>query len=210
MKIIGEYSIEYNIYTMFDVYSVRITNYNLITKKGYEFFLKKVYKDDVFPIEMGYYHDNHFYEQKNSDDTYVHDLKEYTNGKYSTNMNYIDKSTYKQYRYIGENFVDFNEKLDKICIGKITYVNELKSKPSSDDTDLYKPFKELKVTNFAHNISKLILKCDINKNDLNGTTEIGVKTNHGRLVSHDIHPPYNLPIGTTLTLEYVFKLSKED
>ena len=33
MKIIGEYSIEYNIFTMFDVYTVKIKNHNLITNE---------------------------------------------------------------------------------------------------------------------------------------------------------------------------------
>ena len=38
MNLVGEYTIQYNIYTMFDVYTVKIKNHNLITKKGYEFF----------------------------------------------------------------------------------------------------------------------------------------------------------------------------
>ena len=50
------------------------------------------------------------------------------------------------------------------------------------------------------------MKYGVNSEELNGSTEIGVKTNHGRLVSHDVHLPYNLPFSSNVTLEYVFKL----
>lgn len=213
MNIIGEYSLTYNIYTMFDVYTVKIKNHNLITKKGYEFFLKKWYKDETFPIELGYYYNNNFYEQKNIDDTYSNELKDYNSNSYSTVRNYIDKDTYKQYRFDGENFVGFYEKLDKICIGNYNYLNEEVSKPLDYDTELYNPLREYRIDDtgeFVLNSNEIIMKCSMNKDDLDGTTEIGVKTNHGRLVSHDIHAPYNLPIGTDITFEYVFKLQKEE
>ena len=207
MNIIGEYSINYTIYTMFDVYNMKITNHNLITEKGYDFFLRKWYQDEYYPIELGYYHENKFYEQKHIDGTYDNDLSDYENGSYSTTKNYIDKETYKQYKYNGSEFVDFNEKLDKICIGKYNYINEYTSKPSENDVELYDSnFIEHDIDSFEINYTELSVKCELENSDLDGTTEIGVKTNHGRLVSHDIHPPYNLPVGSNLTLEYVFKL----
>ena len=217
MNIIGEYSIEFNIYTMFDVYPVMIENHNLITTKGYEFFMKKWYRDGmhqdiIYPVQMGYYHNNKFYERKNIDDTYSYELKNPTTGKYSSSVNYIDKDTYKQYWFDGTNFVDFNEKLSKICIGDIQYINDEKSKPLSTDTELYNSIAEYTIDNdgFKLNPKSLVMKCTLRKEDLDNTTEIGVKTNHGRLVSHDIHAPYHLPFGTDLTLEYVFKLDYEE
>lgn len=212
MNIIGEYSIKYNIYTMFNVYEVEIKNHNLITKKGYEFFMQKWYKDEIYPIQLGYYHDNHFYERKFIDDTYDYDLKDVNYGEYSASTNYIDKDTNRQYLFDGEKFVEFGEKLEKICIGDYNYLDETRTKPSEYDTDLYNLVGEYVVDNdgFILNSMSLVLKCTINKEDLDGTTEIGVKTNHGRLVSHDIHAPYNLPLGNEMILEYVFKLKKEE
>ena len=212
MNIVGEYSIQYNIYTMFDVYTVKIKNHNLITKKGYEFFLEKWYKDKIYPIKLGYYHDNNFYERKNIDDTYSYELSEDNYGTYSTTTNYIDKDTNKQYLFDGENFVDFNEKIEKICIGNYNYLDEERTKPSDNDAELYNPLHEYVVDNdgFILNSTSLVLKCTISKDELDGTTEIGVKTNHGRLVSHDIHAPYNLPLGNDMIVEYVFKLKKEE
>ena len=209
MNVIGEYILQYNIFTMFDVYTVKIKNHNLITELGYEFFLKKWYKDDAtYPIKLGYYHDNHFYEQKNIDDSYDYDLKESNYGEYSKTTNYIDKDTYKQYWFNGEEFVDFYEKIDKICIGDYVYIDEDRTKPSIHDTELYSPVKEYKIVGdgFIMNSNKLLMRCEINREELNGTTEIGIKTSHGRLVSHDIHAPYNLPFGTNISLEYIFKL----
>ena len=207
MKVHGEYNIHYTIFTMFNVYDVNITNHNLITRKGYEFFLTKWYKDDYYPIELGYYHNNRFYAQKHVDDTYDEDLSSYNDGSYSTSTNYIDKDTFKQYRYDGKKFIDFNEKLDKICIGKYTYVDEKNSSPSNDDLKLYDTHSvEYTIDDFELKETELILKCEMENNELDGTTEIGIKTNYGRLVSHDIHPPYNLPFGANLTLEYSFKL----
>lgn len=211
MNIIGEYSVVYNIYTMFDVYTVKVENHNLITRKGYEFFLKKWYQDEVYPIELGYYYENNFYEKKNIDGTYDFELSD-SDGLYDKNMNYIDKDTYKQYRFDGEKFVDFSEKLDKICLGNYPYLNETVTQPKDYDTELYSPTHEFKIdnTNFILNTTELVMECAVNKDDLDGTTEIGVKTNHGRLVSHDIHAPYNVPFGTDITLKYVFKLDKEE
>ena len=207
MNIIGEYCVKYDIYTMFNTYTVEIKNHNLITKKGFEFFLNKWYSDECedYPIILGYYHDNNFYAQYNVDDTFDKDLTD-SDGNYDKTLNYIDKNTYNQYKYDGENFVDFNEKLDKICLGKCDYSYEYPLEPSEHDTELYKPYKELKISNFKKNSTELVLHYEIDRNDLNNTTEIGVKTNHGRLVSHDIHAPYNLPFGTNIILEYVFKL----
>lgn len=209
MNVIGEYILQFDIFTMFDVFTVKIRNHNLITKNGYEFFLKKWYQDEIYPIILGYYHENRFYEQKNIDDTYNYELIEETSDSYNTKINYIDRDSHKQYRFDGENFVDFNEKLDKICIGDYTYLNESLSKPSDSDVELYAPIKEYKidVDEFELNNKELLMKCDMKNDDLNGTTEIGVKTNHGRLISHDIHPPYNLPFETNITLEYSFKLT---
>lgn len=207
MNIIGEYSIEYNIYTMFNVFRVVEINYNLITNEGYSFFLSKWYHDEVLPMEFGYYHDNKFYEQKNIDDTYEYELNNYSDGSYSKSLNYVDKDTNKQYRFDGEKFVSFNEKLEKICIGKYSYIDDESTKPSEQDTDLYdSSFEEFDVDDFVVNKTELVLKCELDYTQLNNTTEIGVKTNHGRLVSHDIHPPYNLPFNTVLTLKYRFKL----
>lgn len=205
MNIIGEYSIQYNIYTMFNVYSLKITNHNLITNNGYKFFMQKWFKeDDKYPIVFGYYNDNRFYRKYNIDGTFSDDMSVERN--YDKTSNYIDKKTYKQYRFDGENFVSFTEKLDKICLGKCYYTNENTSKPLSTDTELYLPTKEIPIDNFDPLVSKLVMECEINNEDINGTTEIGVKTNHGRLVSHDIHPPYNLPFGSNVTLKYEFKL----
>ena len=207
MNIIGEYSLSYNIYTMFDVYKIQITNHNLITKKGYDFFLRKWYQNEHYPIVLGYYHENKFYGEKNLDGTYSDDLSEYDDGSYSTSINYIDRDTHNQYKYDGEKFVDFYEKLYKICIGSYNYIDEFQSKPSENDTELYDTSsQEYEITDFQLNPTELILKYEIEDTKLNGTTEIGVKTNHGRLVSHDIHPPYNLPFGSILTLQYSFKL----
>lgn len=206
MNIIGEYSIEYTIYTMFNTYPVKITNQNLITNSGYDFFLRKWYQDnDEYPIQFGYYYDGDFYNQHNVDDTY--DVKLSNNdGTYDENVNYIDRDTNKQYKFDGENFVEFYEKLDKICIGRCSYSNENTTKPSEYDTELYNPSKECKIDDFVLKTRELVMKYEIEKEYLDGTTEIGVKTNHGRLVSHDIHAPYNLPFGTNIILEYVFKL----
>lgn len=212
MNVIGNYSVQYNIYTMFDVYTVKIENHNLITKKGYEFFLKKWYKDDIYPIQLGYYHDNRFYEEKNIDDTYNYELSEYNNGSYSTTTNYIDRDTYRQYRFDGEKFIDFNEKLNKICIGNYNYLNETVSIPSDLDNELYNPLAEYEIEGegFVLKGNELSMRYTIRKEELDGTTEIGIKTNYGRLVSHDIHAPYNLPFGTDIILEYVFKLDNEE
>lgn len=211
MNIIGEYSIQYDIYTMFNVYNVKIKNHNLITRKGYEFFLKKWYKDEVYPFELGYYNEGDFYEQKNIDDTYSYKLSD-SDGLYSKSVNYIDRDTYKQYRWNGEEFVDFNEKLDKIIIGDYPYVNEVVSRPKDYDNNLYNQTYEYRVESdeFILNSTELVMKCTVNKEELDGATEIGVKTNQGVLVSHDIHAPYNLPFGTDIILEYAFKLEKED
>lgn len=207
MNIIGEYSLSYNIYTMFNVYEIKIVNHNLITKNGYDFFLRKWYQNEHYPIVLGYYHENKFYGGKNPNGTYTDDLSDYDNGSYSTSMNYIDKETYNQYKYDGENFVDFYEKLNKICIGSCNYIDDVQSKPSENDNELYdSSSQEYEVSDFQLNPTELILKYEIEDTKLNGTTEIGVKTNHGRLVSHDIHPPYNLPFGSNLTLQYSFKL----
>ena len=207
MNIIGEYTIHYNIFTMFNVFDVKITNHNLITKKGYEFFMKKWYQDEKYPIELGYYHENKFYGVKHVDNTYDDDLSLYEDGSYSTTTNYIDKETYKQYRYDGENFVDFNEKLSKISLGKFNYIDDETTKPSENDIELYDyQSVDYDISDFELRETELVIKCELENTDLNRTTEIGVKTNHGRLVSHDIHPPYNLPVGSNLTLEYVFKL----
>jgi len=62
------------------------------------------------------------------------------------------------------------------------------------------------VGEFVLKPTELLMRYEVSKEDLNGTTEIGVKTNHGRLISHDIHAPYNLPFGTNIILEYVFRL----
>ena len=212
MNIIGEYSIQYNLYTMFDVYQIKIKNHNLITKKGYEFFLKKWYTEEIYPIQLGYYHNNKFYEIKNIDDTYDYELNDYGEGSYSTTTNYIDKDTYRQYRFDGENFVEFNEKLEKICVGDYNYFDEESTKASDTDSELYSPVNEFEVDNggFVLSNTQLKLQCTLNNEDIDGTTEIGVKTNHGRLVSHDIHAPYNLPYGDNIILEYVFKLAKEE
>lgn len=208
MNIKGEYSVQYNIYTMFDVYEVTITNHNLITNDGYEFFLRKWYQEELYPFELGYYHEGRFYETKNVDDTYDNDLSDSENGGYSKVTNYIDKDTYRQYRYDGEKFVSFYEKLTTICIGRTNYIDEDTTKPTPYDTDLYDTISsvEYDVEDFIRGNTELILICEFENTELNGTTEIGIKTNHGRLVSHDIHPPYNLPFGTTLTLKYSFKL----
>lgn len=206
MNIIGEYSIEYNIYTMFNVFNVKITNHNLITEKGYQFFLKKWYQDEIYPFELGYYHENKFYSKKNIDDTYDGDMSIEDDGSYSTSINYIDRDTFKQYKFDGENFVDFYEKLDKICIGKCNYSYENPINPSSKDTELYVPYKEYEVIDFERHSTELVLKCELENQYLNNTTEIGIKTNHGTLVSHDIHAPYNLPFGNNIIIEYVFKL----
>ena len=206
MNIIGEYSVKYNIYTMFDVYTVEIKNHNLITDVGYDFFMKKWYsEDDSYPVVLGYYHDNKFYKKYNVDDTYESDLS--ANGTYSKTTNYIDKNTNKQYRFDGENFVGFNERLEKICIGRCNYSDI--TTPSESDLDLYysySPPREYNIDDFESNHTELIMKYEISSDELNGSTEIGVKTNHGRLVSHDVHAPYNLPVGSNVVLEYVFKL----
>ena len=211
MNIIGEYTIKYKIYTMFDVFDVEIKNNNLITENGYEFFLEKWYKDELYPIQLGYYHNNKFFEEKNIDDTYSYELTN-SDGSYTTSMNYIDKDTYKQYKFDGENFVDFNEKLYKICLGNYEYLDDNRSKPLSSDVELYNPLNEYVVDDdgFILKSNELIMKCTLNKEDIDGTTEIGVKTNHGRLVSHDIHAPYNLAFGNDISLQYVFKLKKEE
>ena len=211
MNIVGEYSINYNIYTMFNVYNIQIKNHNLITNSGYEFFLEKWYKDELYPIELGYYHENKFYRQKNIDDTYDNELG--YNGKYSTTTNYIDKSDFRQYKFDGEKFVDFNEKINRVCIGVCDYkYNDEDTQPSETDTDLYSKTENIieyvidDVGEFVLKPTELLMRYEVSKEDLNGTTEIGVKTNHGRLISHDIHAPYNLPFGTNIILEYVFKL----
>ena len=203
MKIIGEYSIEYNIFTMFDVYTVKIKNHNLITNEGYEFFLKKWYtEEEHYPVVLGYYYNNGFYAKHGVDDTYYDDLK--GSGTYSKTTTYIDKNTYKQYKFDGENFVGFYEKLDSVCIGNGDYRLE----PSENDTKLFSLTHEYKIDRdeFVANSHKLIMTYEVNSDELNGSTEIGVKTNHGRLVSHDVHLPYNLPFSSNVTLEYVFKL----
>lgn len=204
MNIIGEYSINYNIYTMFNVYSVSLKDHNLITDKGYEFFLQKWYQDKNAPFELGYLYENKFYAKRNVNGTYSEDLAD--NGGYKTSTNYIDRASYKQYKFDGENFVDFNEKLDKICLGNITYKTDDSIQPKREDIKLYAPLHEYEVENFERKSTSLLLKCNLDNTKINGTTEIGVKTNHGRLVSHDIHPPYNIPFGTNITLEYEFKL----
>lgn len=205
MNVIGEYSIHYNIYTMFNVYTLKITNHNLITNEGYKFFMRKWFKeDDHYPVVFGYYHDNKFYKKYNINDTYSDDIS--VDGNYSKTTNFIDKKTYDQYRFDGEKFVSFTEKLDKICLGNCYYTNENTSNPSSTDTGLYSPTKEITIDNFNPLSTKLVMECEVTNEDINGTTEIGVKTNHGRLVSHDIHPPYNLPFGSNVTLKYEFKL----
>lgn len=200
----GEYTIQYELYTMFDVYKVNIKNHNLITLEGYDFFFKKWYIEENYPISLGFYHDNKFYANKSILDTYSDELS--VNGVYSRDVNYIDKSTNKQYRFDGENFVDFIEKLDKICIGKGNYVNDEVSKPSEKDTELYLPVNEYEIEDFEVKSDKLVIKCTMENIYLDGTTEIGVKTNHGRLVTHDIHAPYNLPFTANIVLEYVFNL----
>lgn len=207
MNIVGEYNVQYNIYTMFDVFSVKLKNHNLITKKGYEFFMGKWYQDEDYSIKTGYLHENKFYAEKDDDGNYDVDLSEYDDSSYSTSTKYIDVESYKAFKYNGEDFVDFNEKLTKICLGKCDYIDDELSKPSENDVKLYDyESVEYDITDFLLNPTELVMKCDLENSDLNGTTEIGVKTNHGRLVSHDIHPPYNLPFGSNMTLEYIFKL----
>lgn len=207
MKVTGEYSIHYDIFTMFNVYHIKITNNNLITRQGYEFFMKKWYQDETYSFEFGYLHENRFYGKKYIDDSYDEDLSTNEDGTYSTTTNYIDKDTYRQYRYMNGEFVDFNEKLHKICIGTYNYIDDETTKPSEDDTELYDlTSTEYEIEDFKARETELVLKCEMTDIDLNRTTEIGVKTNYGRLVSHDIHPPYNLPFGTNMTLEYAFKL----
>ena len=205
MNIIGEYTLKYSIYTMFDVYNVEIKNHNLITNAGYEFFMSKWCEYDVLcPVELGYYSDGKFYSRKNIDDTYSNQIGN------TTGLKYIDKNTYREYLYDGEKFVEFSEKLEKICLGKYNYLDDERSKPDEYDTELYNPSKESLVDSdgFIFKNKSLILKCTFNKEDLDNTTEIGVKTNHGRLVSHDIHAPYSLPLGNEIIIEYVFKLGE--
>ena len=188
---------------MFNTYTVELRNHNLITNNGYEFFLKKWYsEDEQYPIQLGYYNDNKFYRTYNINNVYNDELK--TDGEYSKTLNYIDKRTYKQYRYDGENFVGFSERLYKICIGNC----DSRLEPSENDTDLYSLTNEyiIDMDEFEPNSAKLVMTYETNNTELNGVTEIGVKTNHGRLVSHDIHAPYNLPFGTNISLEYIFKL----
>lgn len=208
MNLIGEYTVEYNIYTMFDVYNVQIVNHNLITTNGFDFFLKKWYTEkEKYPVVLGYYYQNKFYEDYDTDGTYYDDMS--VDGKYSKTTTYIDKNTYKQYKWDGENFIGFNEKLERICIGICDYSDVNPIEPSETDEDLYSPtnkIKEYYVEEFKQGTTSLALQYSLRPTDLNGTTEIGVKTNHGRLVSHDIHPPYNLPSETDITLHYVFKL----
>ena len=48
--------------------------------------MKKWYRDGmhqdiIYPIQMGYYHNNKFYERKNIDDTYSYELKKSINWK---------------------------------------------------------------------------------------------------------------------------------
>lgn len=206
MNITGEYSIEYNIYTMFDVFKVKITNHNLITNSGYEFFFKKWFVDDnqYYPLVPGYLNKetNKFYGDKSITDE-LRDEK-----TPDSSSNYYDIETYKQYKYVDGEFIEFNEKLETICIGKCDYLNKYDSVPNSNDTELYIPKDEYQIQDFdTGTTGKLKLEYVVNSDELNGTTEIGVKTNHGRLVSHDIHPPYNLPFHTDVTLKYVFKLN---
>lgn len=204
MKIEGEYTLEYTIYTMFNVYSMNIKHHNLITNKGFEFFMRKWFtdNDNDYPLVFGFYHDNKFYRSIDIYDEYIDELK--VDGIYSTTTNYVDRKTNKQYMFDGENFVTFAEKLEKICIGNCAFSIGLTADKS--DTKLYSNEKDYLIEDFVMNPTSLVMKLNIENDDLNGTTEIGVKTNHGRLVSHDIHPPYNLPFGTNVTLEYVFKL----
>lgn len=208
MNIYGEYNIHCNIFTMFNVYTLQIKNHNLITDKGYEFFIKKwYYEDDDYPIKLGYYHDNKFYDRYNINGTYYDDLG--FDGMYDTHLTYVDRNTNKQYRFDGENFVGLNERLSKICIGECNYIDNDTSIASKTDDELYVPLEEYEIEDFVFNGTKVVMKCEMDNDDLDGTTEIGVKTNHGRLVSHDIHPPYNLPFDSNIVLEYVFKLQKE-
>lgn len=208
MKISGEYSLRYNIFTMFNVYSVNIKNHNLITDKGYEFFLKKWYKhEDYYPIQLGYYHENEFYMDFANDDTYFNKMTP------QQNLIYVDKTNNKQYLYDGEKYIDFYEKLNKICIGKCDSTSNdgmVDVHPSKNDKELYLPLNEYDISDYQIDNGKLLLKCEISSNELDKTTEIGVKTNRGILVSHDIHKPYSLPFDTNIILEYVFNLKNEE
>lgn len=214
MNIKGEYTVKYNIYTMFDVYTVKITNHNLITNEGYDFFITKWCKEgERYPIELGYYHDNKFYKEYNlAIDTYDEEMN-YNYGSYSTTTCYVDKRENKQYRFVNGEFVDYYEKLSVICLGDCTYDYSTPIQPQADDKELYSPREQLDTNDKNSNSSvtpffnKLIMKYEVPTNKVINTTEIGVKTNHGRLVSHDIHEPYNLPLNTNITLEYVFQLN---
>ena len=203
MNIIGEYSIQYNIYTMFNVYNVKINNHNLITNEGYDFFIKKWYlEEENYPIEFGYYSNNKFYKDIKSNDDYYNEFA------YNKTTIYMDKNTNKQYMWNGEELVNSTEKLYKICIGNTDYSNDNTTKPSKEDTELYQPKEngEYKIENFSPDNTSVIIKQTFTDEDLENTTEIGIKTNRGRLVSHDIHAPYRLPVGTSITLEYIFKI----
>ncbi len=55
--------------------------------------------------------------------------------------------------------------------------------------------------------NSIILKATFNSNRINGTTEIGVATSNGVLISRDVHEKIDIPITSTFTIVYTYKLN---
>lgn len=57
--------------------------------------------------------------------------------------------------------------------------------------------------------NRIILKSTFSSNKINGTTEIGVTTSNGILISRDVHDAIDIPVTSTFTVTYTYTLSIE-
>ncbi len=88
-------------------------------------------------------------------------------------------------------------RIQNICLGNGN------NAVSKTDTDLYNQTAILN-TEVSSEDNKIYLTSEITGETLNGTTEIGVKTSNGLLVSRDVHEEIQVPVSANVTVNYEY------
>lgn len=98
------------------------------------------------------------------------------------------------------NMIGNSSKISKICFGKGT------TKPTVNDINLENIMNE--TSNIKYEISKrsLILTATVNGGFINGSTEIGVKSNNNTLISRNVHDEINVPTTATVRVKYIYSI----
>ena len=92
-----------------------------------------------------------------------------------------------------------NEVINNIVIGDGT------TNPTKRDTSLENQTNILDTTISTEN-RNVIMQTELNGAEINNTTEIGVITSEGNLLSRDVHEPIQVPYNSNITIKYMYSV----